>query len=229
MSSSLRPQGLLHASLPYPSPAPRACSSSRPLSVMPSTHLILLITFSSCPQSLPASGSFLMSQFFASSGQSIGVSATLSVLPMNSVQSLSHIRPFAIPWTAAHQASLSVTNSQSLLKLMSIELVMPSNHLILCSPLLLLLSIFTSIRVFSNELTHCIRWPKYWSFNISSSNEYSVWFPSGLTGLISLQSKELSGVFSNTKKINPEYFLEGLMLKLKLQYFGEEPTHWKRP
>ena len=79
------------------------------------------------------------------------------------------------PCTAAHQASLSITNSQSLLRLMSIELVMPSNHLILCRPLLLLPSIFPSIRVFSNESTLCIRWPKYWSFsfNISLSNEHS--------------------------------------------------------
>ena len=81
---------------------------------------------------------------------------------------------FAIP-TAAHQASLSITNSQSLLKLMSIELVMPSNHLILCHPLLLLPSIFPSIRVFSNESVLCIRWPKYWSFSFSTSpsNEHS--------------------------------------------------------
>ena len=92
-----------------------------------------------------------------------------------SVQSVSHVRLFVTPWTAACQASLSITNSQSLLKLMSIESVMPSNHLILCCPLLLLLSIFPSIRVFSNESVLCIRWPKYWSFTfgISPSNEYS--------------------------------------------------------
>ena len=77
------------------------------------------------------------------------------------------------PWTAAHQASLSCTISQSLLKLMSIELVIPSNHLILCCPLLLLPSIFSSIRIFSKEFALHIRWPKYWSFSISSSNEYS--------------------------------------------------------
>ena len=76
---------------------------------------------------------------------------------------------FATPWTAAHQASLSITNSQSFLKLMSIELVMPSNHLILCHLLLLLPSIFPSIRVFSNESAFCIRWPKYWSFSFSIS------------------------------------------------------------
>ena len=91
------------------------------------------------------------------------------------VQSLSHVQLFVIPWTAAHQASLSTTNSQSLLKLMSIMSVMPSNHLILCHPLLLLPSIFSSIRVFSNESVLLIRWPKYWSFsvNISPSNKYS--------------------------------------------------------
>ena len=91
------------------------------------------------------------------------------------VQSLSHVQLFAAPWTVAHQASLSITSSWSLLNLMSIDLVMPSNHLILCHPLLLLPSIFPSIRVFSNESALLIRWPKYWnfSFNISPSNEYS--------------------------------------------------------
>ena len=92
-----------------------------------------------------------------------------------SVQSLSHVQLFATPRTAAHQASQSITNSRSLLKLMSIELVMPSNHLILCRPLFLLPSIFSSIRVFSNKSVLRIRWPKYWSFSfsISPSNEYS--------------------------------------------------------
>ena len=93
----------------------------------------------------------------------------------SSVQSLSHVRLFATPWTAAHQASLSITNSRSLLKLMPIESVMPSNHLILCQPLLLLPSISPSIRVFSNESVLPIRWSKYWSFGFSivPSNEYS--------------------------------------------------------
>ena len=96
---------------------------------------------------------------------------------LSSVQSLSLVRLFVTPWTAARQASLSITNSWSLHKLMSIELAMPSNHLILCHPLLLLLSsIFPSIRVVSNESVLRIKWPKYWSFgfSISSSNEYSV-------------------------------------------------------
>ena len=92
------------------------------------------------------------------------------------IQSFSHAQLLAAPWTAAHQASLSFTISRSLLKLMSIESVMPSNHLILCCPLLLLLSIFSNIRVSSNELALHIRWPEYWSFNfsISPSNEYAL-------------------------------------------------------
>ena len=93
----------------------------------------------------------------------------------SSDESLSPVRLFATPWTATCQASLSITNSQSLLKLMSIKSVMPSNHLILCHPLLLLPSIFLSIRVFSSESALCIGWPKYWSFsfNISPSSKYS--------------------------------------------------------
>ena len=93
----------------------------------------------------------------------------------SSVQSLSHVQLFVTPWTAARQASLSITNSWSLLKLVSIELVMPSNHLILCHPLLFLPSIFPRIRVFSSESVLHIRWPKCWSFffSISPSNEYS--------------------------------------------------------
>ena len=96
-------------------------------------------------------------------------------LEVSSVQLLSHVQLFVTPWTATHQAFPSITHSRSLLKLMSIESVMPSNHLILCHPLLLLPSIFPSIRVFSNELVLRIRGPKYWSFSfsISPSNEYS--------------------------------------------------------
>ena len=92
---------------------------------------------------------------------------------LSSVQSLSHVLLFATPWTVAHQSSLSITNSCSLLKLMSIELVMPSNHLILCRPLLFPPSIFPSLRVFSAESVLHIRWSNYWSFSISPSNEYS--------------------------------------------------------
>ena len=103
-----------------------------------------------------------------------------------SVQSLSRVRLFGTPWLAARQASLSITNSWSLPKLMSIESVMPSNHLILCCPLLLLPSIFPSIRVFSDESALRIRWSKYWSssFNVSPSNEHSelISFRNGLVG-----------------------------------------------
>ena len=99
----------------------------------------------------------------------------LNKCQFSSVQSLSPVRLFATSWTAAHQASLSITNSWSLLKFMSIESMMPSNHLIFCHPLLLPPSIFTSIRVFSNESALLITWPMYWSFSfsISPSNEYS--------------------------------------------------------
>ena len=96
------------------------------------------------------------------------------IAQFSSVQSLSHVQLFLTPWTAARQAFLSITNSWSLLKLISTRSVMPSNHLILCCPLLLLLSIFPSIRVFSNELALCISWPENWSFtySISLSNKY---------------------------------------------------------
>ena len=92
-----------------------------------------------------------------------------NLFQLSSVQSLHHVQLFATPWTAAHQASLSITNSRSLLKLMSIKSVMPSSHLIFCHPLLLLPSIPPSIRVFSNESVLHIRWPKYWSFSFSLS------------------------------------------------------------
>ena len=106
------------------------------------------------------------------------------------VQLPSRVQPFVISWTAACQASLSSSVSRSLLRIMSIESVMPSNHLILCHPLLLPPSIFPSIRVFSNESVLHITWPKYWSFSfsISPSNEYSDWFPLGWTGWVPLQS-----------------------------------------
>ena len=98
-----------------------------------------------------------------------------NAVQFSSVQSLSRVWLFETPWTAAHEASLSIANSWILHKLMSIEWVMPSNHLIICHPLVLLPSIFPSIRVFSNESTLCVRWPKYWSFsfNIKPSNEHS--------------------------------------------------------
>ena len=118
----------------------------------------------------------------------------------SSVQSLSRVQLFATPWTAAHQASLSITNSQSSLKLMSIESVMPSSHLILGCPLLLLPPIPPSIRVFSNESPLCMRWPKYWSFS------FSIILSKEHPGLISLQSKGLSRVFSNTTVQKHQFF-----------------------
>ena len=126
---------------------------------------------------------------------------------INLVQ-FSRIQLFVTPWTAAQQASLSTTNSRSLLKLMSIKSVMPSNHLILCCSFLLLPSIFPSIRVFSDKSVLCIRWPKYqsFSFSISPSHEYSGLISLGWTGLISLQSKGLSSVFTNTKVQMHQFF-----------------------
>ena len=139
----------------------------------------------------------------------------MTSVQLRSVLNLSPVQLLVIPWTAAYQASLSITKFQSLLKLVSIKSVMPSNHLILCRPLLLPPSILPSIRVFSNESVLCIRWPKYWSFsfNISPSNEYSGLIPLGLTGWIFLQSKGLSRVFSNTTV-------------QKHQFFGAQPSLW---
>ena len=147
-------------------------------------------------------------------GSLIFSSSYLLKVPSASVQSLSCVRLFATPWTTARQASLSITNSRSPPKPMSIELVMPSNHLILCRPLLLP-SIFPSIRVFSSESALYIRWPKYWSFgfNSSPSNEYPGWFPLGWTGWISLQFKGLSKVFFNTTV-------------QKYQFFGAQLSLW---
>jgi len=123
-----------------------------------------------------------------------------------SVQPFSCVQLFATPWTTAWQASLSITNSQSLLKLMSIESVMPSNYLILCRPLLLLPSVFWSIRVFSNKSVLHSRWPEYWSSASVLPMDIQDWFPLGLTGWISLQSKGLSRVFSNTTVQKHQFF-----------------------
>ena len=121
---------------------------------------------------------------------------------------------FATPWTAAHQASLFITNSWSLCKLMSTESVMPSKHLIPCHPLLLPLSIFPSIRVFSNESALRIRWPKYWSFSFSNSpsNEHPGLISFRMDWLISLQSKGLSRVFSNITVQKHQFFSAHLSL-----------------
>ena len=123
-----------------------------------------------------------------------------ALMKYQSVQSLSRVQLFVTPWIAARQASLSITISQSSLKLTSIASVMPSNHLILCRPLLLLPPSPPSIRVFSNESTLHMRWPKYWSFSFSilPSKNTQGWSLLEWTGWISLQSKRLSRVFSNT-------------------------------
>ena len=132
---------------------------------------------------------------------------------LSSVQSFSHVQFFVTPSTAARQASLSFILSWGLLKLMSIESLMLSNHLILCHPLLLP-SIFPSIRVFSSESALCIMWLNYWSFSfsVSPSNEYSGLISLGLTVLISLLSKGLSRVFSTTIR--------------KHQFIGAQPSVW---
>ena len=179
MSDSLQSHGLQHTRLPCPSPSPGACSNSRTLSRWCHPTTSSSVTPFSLLQSFPASGSYPVSLLFASGGKVLELQ-----LQHQSFQwifrgadyhpvDLSEI--FAASLTAAHQASLSITNSWSLLKLMPIESVMPSNHLILCPPLLLPPSIFPSVRVFSNESVLHVRWPNYWSFSfsISPSNEYS--------------------------------------------------------
>ena len=146
--------------------------------------------------------------------------------PYSSVQLLSHVRLFATPWTAAHQASLSITNSLSLPKLMSIESVMPSNHLILCLPLLLLPPISPGIRVFSNESVLCIRWTKYWSFSfsISPSNEHP--------GLISfrMDGLDLLAVQGTLKSLLQHHRSKGFSV-LSFLYsptFTSIHDYWKR-
>ena len=138
------------------------------------------------------------------------------MLVFSSVQSLSRVRLFATPWIAARQASLSITNSRSSLRLTSIESVMPSSHIVLCRPLFLLLPIPPSIKVFSNESTLRMRWPKYWSFSIGVQYWSSVleflpkntqdWSPLEWTGWVSLQSKGLLRVFSNTTVQKHQFF-----------------------
>ena len=134
----------------------------------------------------------------------------------------------ATPWTAAHQAFLSITNTQSLLKLMSIDLVMPSNHLILYHPLLLLPSIFPSIMVFSNESGLCIRWPKYWSFsfNISPSNEYSglISFRMGLLDLLALQGTLKSFLQYHSSKASILHCSASFIIQLSHPYMTTRKT-----
>ena len=150
----------------------------------------------------------------------ITVVSDLRNSPISSVQLLSRVRRFATPWTTAHQASLSITNSRSLLKLMSIASVMPSNQIILCRPLLLLPSIFPCLRVFSNESVLHIRWPKYWSFSfsISPSNEYS--------GLISFRMDWLDplAVQGTLKSLLQHHSLKTLILWFSA-FFIDQLSH----
>ena len=141
--------------------------------------------------------------------------------------SVSRVRLFATPWTAAHQASLSITNSQSLLKLMSIESVMPSNHLILYCPLLLP-SIFSNIRVFSSESALCIRWPKYWSFSfsISHSSEYSglISFRMGWLDLPAVQGTLKSLLQHHSSKASILQRLDFFIVQLSRPYITTRKT-----
>ena len=143
---------------------------------------------------------------------------TIQQSQFSSVQSLSHVRLFVTPWTSARQGSLSFTISWSLLKLRFVESVMPSNHLILCHPLLLLPSVFPSIRVFSNESALCIRWPKHWSFSFSSSpsNEYSGlisfridWFASPRDSQESSPVPQFKSIDSSGAKFSNHEFPQG--------------------
>ena len=139
------------------------------------THVFLVIPYLASSAIHPNINVFSLYIILSLQDSVLLINSYYLIFKFTGVQSLSHVWLFATPWTAAPQASLSITNSQSLCKLMSIESVMPSNHLILCHSLLLLPSIFLNIRVFSNESALRIRWPKYWSFsfNISPSNECS--------------------------------------------------------
>ena len=157
----------------------------------------------------------------------LGRKAMTNPVQFSSVQLLSYVRLFVTPWTAAHQASLSITNSQSWLKLMSIELVMPSNHLILCHPLLLLPSIFFSIRVFSNESVLHITWPNIWVSTSTSVLPMSIqdWFAWGWTGWISLLFKGLKSLLHHhSSKASILQHLAFLIIQLSHPYVTAEKT-----
>ena len=158
------------------------------------THIFLIIPYLASSAIHPNIYVFSLYIILSLQDNVLLIDSYYLIFQFTGVQSLSRVRLFATPWTAAPQASLSITNSQSLCKLMSIESVMPSNHLILCPSLLLLPSIFLNIRVFSNESALRIRWPKYWSFsfNISPSNEHP--------GLISLRMDWLDLAVQGTLK-----------------------------
>ena len=139
----------------------------------------------------------------------------------------SHVQLFVTSWTAARQAPLSITNSWSLLKLMSIKSVMPSNHLILCHPLLLP-SIFPTIRVFSNELILCIRWPKYWSFSVSPSNEHSglISFRVDWLDLLAVQGTLKNLLQHHSSKASVLQHSAFFMVQLSYPYMASGKTFW---
>ena len=198
VSDSLWPQESQHVRPPCPSPTPRVYSNSCPLSSW--CHPAIsssVFPFSSCSQSLLASGSFPVSQLFAWGGQRAYQKAWYYYI--SSVQSLSHVQlcspmNLSMPGLPVHHQLPESTQTHVH------GLLMPSNHLILCCPLLLLPSIFPSLRVFSNEPALRIRWPQCWSFSFKSVVPMNTqdWSPLGWTGWISLQSKELSRVFNTT-------------------------------
>ena len=140
-------------------------------------------------------------------------------LNFSSVQSLSHVRLFATPWIAAHQASLSITNSWSSLRLTSIESVMPSSHLILGRPLLLLPSIPSSIRVFSNESTLCIRWPKYWSFS------FSIIPSKEIPGLLQMDWLDLLAVQGTLKSLLQHHSWKASVLRFSAFFVVQSHIH----
>ena len=173
----------------------------------------LHIEYESCYMNIKLSKGLSSPRFIKQFHKAMHIPISLSV-QFSSVQLFSCVRLFVTPWIAAHQSSLSITNSRSLLKLMSIEPVMPSNHLILCHSLLLLPSNFPSFRVFSSESVLHIRYPKYWSFHfsISPSSEYSGLIFFRIDWLISLQSKGRSRVFSNITVQKHQFFSAQLSL-----------------
>ena len=161
----------------------------------------------------------------------LGGHSISSSLPITSVQSLSHVQLFATSWIAAHQGPLSITNSRSLLKLTSIKLVMPSSHLILCRPLLLLPPIPPSIRVFSNESTLRMRWPKYWSFSfsISPSNEHPglIFFRMDWLDLLAVQGTLKSLLQHHSAKASILWLSAFFTVQLSHPYMTtEKPIPW---
>ena len=157
------------------------------------------------------------------------VTTKIKAINSYSVQLLSHVQLFATAWTAACQASLSITSSQSLLKFMSTDLMMPSNHLILCCPLLFLPSIFPSIRVFSNESVLCIRWPVYWSFSVSPSNEYSVLISQCIEASVSTLPMNIQYWFLRTE-IRMDWFdllsVQGTLKSLLQHHSSKASVFW---